>query len=93
MSPQVTHFVSAGEALVGVAVLAWALFLISAPMHPAPTDSHGGMLAVFSGLALIPLSGVLLLAGRTLRRGSSWGWLAQLAAIVACAALLVIVLS
>lgn len=60
---------------VAAAVLAaWGLFLATAPLHPLPGDSHGGLMAVFPDLLLILLATFSYGSGKLLLRRHIWGW-------------------
>lgn len=63
--------------LIAAGIGAWSLYLISMPLHPPAGDSHGGLLGVFSGLALAPLALAALATGRLLQRRSRGAWLMQ----------------
>ncbi|MFK2877430.1 hypothetical protein [Rhodanobacter hydrolyticus] len=78
--------------VVAASLVAWGLFLATAPLHPPPGDSHGGLMAVFPGLLLILLAAVTYGSGKLLLRQNIWGWLLQ-AFVVACIGLLAVMLS
>lgn len=87
MTSQVRTLVIAANFLVAMGIGAWGLYLISTPLHPASDDSHGGLLAVFSGLFLLPISLAAFAAGRLFQRQSRSAWLAQLVVLALVAAL------
>ncbi len=59
------------------ALAVWGLYLVTAPLHPMPGDSHGGLMAVFPGLLLIALAALAYGAGKLLLRCHIWGWPSQ----------------
>lgn len=63
--------------LAAAALAAWGLYLATAPLHPPPGDSHGGLMAVFPGLLLIALATLVYASGKLLLRQHVWGWLAS----------------
>ena len=78
------YFVAAG-------IAAWSAHLIFMPLHPRVGDNHGGLLAAFSGLFLLPVALLPFAAGRLIRNQSRAAWAVQvvtLAALVGLAALL-----
>ncbi len=77
--------------LAAVALAAWGLYLATAPLHPLPGDSHGGLMAVFPGLLLIALAALAYGSGKLLLRQHIWGWLLQ-ALVTGCLVFLSIML-
>ena len=77
--------------LAAAALAAWGLYLATAPLHPPPGDSHGGLMAVFPGLLLIALATLVYASGKLLLRQHVWGWLSQ-AIVAACLVLLAVML-
>jgi hypothetical protein len=46
----------------------FSAYLLLSPLHPAAGDSHGGLLAAWSGLLVVPIGLVLLATGGQLLR-------------------------
>ncbi|QSX79376.1 hypothetical protein [Agrilutibacter solisilvae] len=90
MTSQSRAFVAIANFLVAVAVGAWSLYLISMPLHPLAGDSHGGILAAFSGLFLAPVALSAFAAGRLFQRQSQRAWLMQGVALALVAALVLV---
>ena len=86
-SREVAYF----DFLAAVALAAWGLYLATAPLHPLPDDSHGGLMAVFPGLLLIALAALAYGSGKLLLRQRIWGWLLQ-ALVAVCLVLLAVML-
>ncbi|HEX9145536.1 MAG TPA: hypothetical protein VGA09_14780 [Candidatus Binatia bacterium] len=64
--------------LATVVILAvCGIFLATSPLHPLPGDSHGGYLAMFSGLSLLTLALVTYIAGQLLCRRPGWGGIVE----------------
>ena len=76
--------------LLAAAIGAWSLYLISMPLHPSSGDSHGGLLAAFSGMFLAPVSLTAFAAGRLFQQESQGAWLMQMLALSLVAALAVL---
>jgi MFS family permease len=87
MAPQVRTLVAYANFLLALGIGVWSLYLISMPLHPAPGDSHGGLLAVFSGMFLLPIALAAFAAGRLFQRQSRAAWVVQLLALALVAAL------
>ena len=87
MTSQVRTLVAYANFVVAFGIGVWSLYLISMPLHPAPGDSHGGLLAVFSGVFLLPVALAAFAAGRLFQRQSRAAWGVQLLALVLVAAL------
>ena len=64
------------------AIGAWSLYLILMPLYPRPGDSHGGMLAVFSGLFLALAALAPFVAGRLVKHQSRAAWPVQVLALL-----------
>ena len=78
-----------GWAEVGIAglLMLFSFYLMASPLMPDPNDSHGGMLALFSGLFLFPVATSLMVAGAALIRAHRWRWWAQSLPFATCAAI------
>jgi len=72
---------------VTAAIGAWSLYLLSMPLHPLAEDSHGGLLAAFSGMFLAPVALSAFGAGRLFQQQPQGAWLMQLLALSLVAAL------
>lgn len=72
------------EYALGTIILAWALYLITGPLHSAPGDNQNGMLGVFSGVILLSFSIAIFVAARAMLRGGRRHWLAQSGVILLC---------
>jgi hypothetical protein len=72
---------------MAAAIGAWSLYLLSMPLHPPAQDSHGGLLAAFSGMFLAPVAISAFGAGRLFQQQSQGAWLMQLLALCLVAAL------
>jgi len=68
--------------LLAAAIGAWSLYLLTMPLHPAAGDSHGGLLAAFSGLFLAPIALIAFATGRLFQRQSKVAWLIQAITLV-----------
>jgi len=73
--------------LAAVGVGAFCLYLVSMPVHPPIGDSHGGLLAAFSGLFLAPVALAAFGTARLFQRKSKGAWPLQVALLAAVAAL------
>ena len=82
MSQSIRRFASRIEFFIGVLALLFSLWLLSYPLHPTPGDNHGGLLAAFAGLALLPIAVFFVLASVLLGRNDRWHWLAQVPAAI-----------
>ncbi|GAB3745239.1 hypothetical protein [Lysobacter olei] len=87
MQPKVRTSVAYANFLLGAGIGAWSLYLISMPLHPAAGDSHGGLLAVFSGFFLAPVALTAFATGRLFQRHSRGAWPMQVLALALVAAL------
>jgi len=87
MKPKVRPFVY-GNFLLAAGIGAWSLYLLTLPLHPSAGDSHGGLLAVFSGLFLAPLALMAFATGKLFQRQSKGAWLMQVLALLPVVALL-----
>jgi hypothetical protein len=92
MVSQARTFIAYANFLVAACIGAWCLYLISMPLHPLSSDSHAGFLAVFSGMALVPVSLSTFLAGWLIKRESKYALLMQLIALILVVALVVILI-
>jgi hypothetical protein len=63
--------------LLAAGIGAWSLYLITMPLHPPAGDSHGGLLAAFSGLFLTPVALIAFATGWLFQRHSKSAWLMQ----------------
>jgi hypothetical protein len=77
--------------LVAAGIGAWSLYLMTMPLHPPIGDSHGGLLAAFSGMFLAPVALAVFAAGLLFRRQSRGAWLMQVIALALVAALVLAV--
>ena len=68
-------------AAAGVACL--GLFLITAPMHVTPGDSHQGLMAVFPGILLLGLAWLIYQCAQLVLRRHIWSWIGQ-GVVVTC---------
>jgi len=87
MQPSARTAIAYANFFVAGLVGAGSLYLITMPLHPLASDSHGGLMAVFSGLFLAPLALVGFVTGRLFQRQSRNAWLMQVLALVLWAAL------
>ena len=87
MTSQARTFVAYANFLVAAGIGAWSIYLISMPLHPLAGDSHGGLLAVFSGMFLAPVALAAFATGQLFLRQSKGAWLMQLVALALVAAL------
>ncbi len=87
MNPRARTIVAYADFLVAACVGAWSLYLISMPLHPSAGDSHGGLLAAFSGIFLLPVALAAFAAGLLLQRQSRAAWPVQLLALALVVAL------
>jgi len=81
MSPQTRNLVAYANFFVAACIGVWSIYLISMPLHPPSTDSHGGLLAAFSGMFLMPVGLAAFAAGRLIQQQSRAAWLVQLVAL------------
>ena len=91
MSRKFSRAVAYLDFVAAAALAIWGLFLATAPLHPQPGDSHGGLMAVFPGLLLIMLAALPYVSGKLLLGQHIWGWPAQ-ALVTACLGLLAVML-
>jgi hypothetical protein len=66
---------------VAAGIAAWGAYLSLMPLYPSDGDSHGGLLAVFSGLFLVAVALVPFCAGRLVRFRSRAAWPVQVLAL------------
>jgi MFS family permease len=90
MNHRFSHVIVGVEYTLGAAILLWALYLITGPLHVSSDDAHNGMLGVFSGLILLSFSLAIFVAARAMRRGGRRHWLEQSGVIVLCLGLFVV---
>jgi hypothetical protein len=76
--------------LVAAGIGVWGIYLISMPLHPAAADSHGGLLAAFSGMLLLPVALMAFAAGRLFQQQSRAAWPVQLLALCLVAGLILV---
>ena len=88
---KIPHALAYIDFLAAAALAAWGLYLVTAPLHPPPGDSHGGLMAVYPGLLLLALASIAFGSGKLLLRNNSWGWLLQIL-LVTCLGFLAVVL-
>jgi len=84
MNHRIVRVITGIEYALGAVLLAWALYLITGPLHAADNDGHNGMLGVFSGLILLSFSVAIFVAARAMRRGGRRHWLEQSGVILLC---------
>jgi hypothetical protein len=92
MSRNLSKAIAYFDFVVAAALAVWGLFLATAPLHPLPGDSHGGLMAVFPGLLLILLAALTYGSGKLLMRQNNRGWLLQVL-VAASLIFLVVMLS
>ena len=76
---------------LGAVILAWALYLITEPLHSAAGDGQNGMLGVFSGVILLSFSVAIFFAANAMKRGGRRHWLEQFGVIILCAGLFAVI--
>lgn len=87
MTPQARTLVIYTNFLVAAGIGAWSLYLISMPLHAPADDAHGGLLAAFSGMFLVPVAFATFAAGLLFQRQSRHAWLTQVIALALMAGL------
>ena len=90
MTSQTRTFVAYANFLAAAGIGAWSIYLISMPLHPLAGDSHGGLLAAFSGMFLAPVALAAFATGQLFLRRSKSAWLMQLIALALVAALVLV---
>lgn len=83
------NYIAHGELAISGAILLWSIVLLLSLLHPPQADSHGGILAFFSGLFLLPLVVAFYIARFALKRSKSWRWRAQFGLVLTCFAYIV----
>lgn len=63
-------------------LVAVGAFLVSSPWHPQVGDSHGGLMAVFSGALLLIFALVIYAVGGFFSSRGKWGLRVQIAVSV-----------
>jgi hypothetical protein len=53
-------------------LVGWGLFMVTAPWHSSPNDSHHGLMAIAPGLLLLLQAFLTYAIGQFLRRRSAW---------------------
>jgi hypothetical protein len=66
---------------VAAVIAAWGAYLALMPLYPSAGDSHGGLLAVFSGLFVLTVALVPFCAGRLVQCRSRAAWPVQVLAL------------
>jgi hypothetical protein len=84
MNQRIVRVIVGIEYVFGAVLLAWSLYLISGPLHPAANDSHSTLPGVFSGLILLSFSLAVFIAARAMRHGRRTHWLEQSGVILLC---------
>lgn len=72
MTPNIQRIAARANRLIMCGLIGWGLFMLSSPLHPAPNDSHHGLMAIAPGFLLFLLSFLTYAAGQLLRRLSAW---------------------
>ncbi len=91
MNVRLARVIIGVEVGLGAVILAWALYLITGPLHSTAADGQNGMLGVFSGVILLSFSVAIFVAANAMKRGGRRHWLEQFGVIILCAGLFAVV--
>jgi hypothetical protein len=78
MTPRSRHCLVIGNYVAASLLFLLLAFMLTAPLHPAAGDRHGGVFAFIGGVFLLPLPLLFIAAGRAFSSSSSYAWLLQL---------------
>ena len=92
MNHRLARIIIGVEYGLGAVIMAWALYLITGPLHSAPNDAQNGMLGVFSGVILLTFGIAIFVAANAMKRGGRKHWLEQFGVIILCLGLFAVIL-
>jgi hypothetical protein len=79
--------------LIATVFAVYSLYLITAPLHPPSSDSHGGLMAVFPGILLLAFAAFSFVTGKLLQRNHKLRWPIQIMNLALIAILAFLALS
>ncbi len=91
MNQRLARIIIGVEYGLGAVIMAWALYLITAPLHSAADDGSNGMIGVLSGVILLSFSIAIFFAANAMKRGGRKHWLEQFGVIILCLGLFAVI--
>ena len=92
MNQRLARIIIGVEYGLGAVIMAWALYLITGPLHGAADEGQNGMLGVFSGAILLSFGIAIIVAANAMKRGGRKHWLEQFGVIIVCLGLFAVIL-